>query len=715
MKYLLFASLMLVACSHGSAQIEATPFPGFKSISLPKPGGVEAQPKVTAELISEVTAIAPGKPFVVAWKFVHEEPWHTYWSHAGGPAKPTKVTWKLPPDFTAGEILYPTPMRIVVQSEDDLKAQRSSYVYQGTNYLFVEIDPSNNLKIGENITIEAKINYQFCTTECSEATSVHRLTLQVAAVPVPNTESAPLLVEFRKAHFPRPLPATWQVTAERVGSEVTLKLLGADLPKGLTEFYPKAKQIKSKESYVTRQGEGSISIELPLDVGEERDNPLKVLPGLIVVAGSDAFAPPVAYELGVPITVGTASDVSNMTLSYTLLLAFLGGLILNLMPCVFPVIGLKIMGFVRQAGQDRKKILLHGLMFSAGVLVCFWALSGTLLFLRSRGEQVGWGFQLQSPWVVYGLMILMFAFALNMFGVFEIGTSAVGVGQDLTAKQGLSGTFFSGLLAVVVATPCSAPFLAPALGAALTLPPVSFFSVFSMVGVGLALPYLLLSAFPGLLKKLPKPGAWMEAFKQIMSFLLFMTAGYLLWVYGGLTAPTNESNQLYAILGLGVIGLGAYVYGRWCTPVHAGKTRAIGGLLALGMVVGGIYMGTPTKDALKWEVWTQERVDELREQGVPVYIDFTAKWCATCQTNKLSYKSKEILRLVDEKKIVLLKADWTDDNPKITEVLAGYGRSAIPVNVLYIPGQEEPEILPNLLTTDIVLGYWNKVPAPPAK
>ena len=194
-----------------------------------------------------------------------------------------------------------------------------------------------------------------------------------------------------------------------------------------------------------------------------------------------------------------------------------------------------------------------------------------------------------------------------------------------------------------------------------------------------------------------------------------MTAGYLLWVYGGLTAPTNEANQLYAILGLGVIGLGAYVYGRWCTPVHAGKTRAIGGLLALGMVVGGIYMGTPTKDALKWEVWTQERVDELREQGVPVYIDFTAKWCATCQTNKLSYKSKEILRLVDEKKIVLLKADWTDDNPKITEALAGYGRSAIPVNVLYIPGQEEPEILPNLLTTDIVLGYWNKVPAPPAK
>ena len=708
MKPLLLACLSLLVGTHGIAQIETTPFPGFKSLSVPKPGGGQDASEVTAELISGVTAIAPGKPFTVAWKFVHEEHWHSFWVSSGGLEKSPTVTWTLPDGFSAGPLLHSIPNVAELEGA-------ASYRHEGISYLLTEITPPKVLAPGAEIVMEGAIKFQYCKEVCKQSALKQSLKLTGAAEVAPHPENATILAEYRKTQFPKPMPPTWQATATRQGSKIALKIQGSDLPEGTVQFYSADKHIVSKVNYNSQRGNGEITLTLPMDAKEE--GVMTNLPGLVVFSAADPFAPKVAYEVNPVVTIGSgaSSEVGGMTLSYTLLLAFLGGLILNLMPCVFPVIGLKIMGFVRQAGQDRKKILLHGLMFSAGVLVCFWALSGTLLFLRSRGEQVGWGFQLQSPWVVYGLMILMFAFALNMFGVFEIGTSAVGVGQDLTAKQGLSGTFFSGLLAVVVATPCSAPFLAPALGAALTLPPVSFFSVFSMVGVGLALPYLLLSAFPGLLKKLPKPGAWMEAFKQIMSFLLFMTAGYLLWVYGGLTAPTNEANQLYAVLGLGVIGLGAYVYGRWCTPVRAGKTRAIGGLLALGMVVGGIYMGSPKKDALKWEPWTQERVDELREQGVPVYIDFTAKWCATCQTNKLSYKSKEILRLVDEKKIVLLKADWTDDNPKITEALAGYGRSAIPVNVLYIPGQEEPEILPNLLTTDIVLGYWNKVPAPPAK
>ena len=708
MKPLLFACLSLLVGTHGIAQIETTPFPGFKSLSVPKGNAGEPQPEVTAELISEVTAIAPGKPFTVAWKFVHEEHWHSFWVNSGGIEKSSTVTWTLPDGFSAGPLLHSIPNVAVNEGA-------ASYRHEGTSYLLTEITPPKELAPNAEIVLEGAIKHQYCSDVCKQSMSKQTLKLTVASEAVPHPENATILAEYRKTQFPKPAPPTWQVSATRQGSKVALKVQGADLPEGTVQFYAADKHITSKVNYNSQRGSGELTLTLP--VNAEVEGAMTSLPGLLVFSAADPFAPKVAYEVNPAVAKGSIAnaEVNGMTLSYTLLLAFIGGLILNLMPCVFPVIGLKIMGFVRQAGQDRKKILLHGLMFSAGVLVCFWALSGTLLFLRSRGEQVGWGFQLQSPWVVYGLMILMFAFALNMFGVFEIGTSAVGVGQELTAKQGLSGTFFSGLLAVVVATPCSAPFLAPALGAALTLPPVSFFSVFTMVGIGLALPYLLLSAFPGLLKKLPKPGAWMEAFKQIMSFLLFMTAGYLLWVYGGLTAPSNEANQLYAILGLGVIGLGTYIYGRWCTPVHAGKTRAIGGLLALVMVGGGIYMGSPKKDALKWEVWTPERVDELRKEGVPVYIDFTAKWCATCQTNKLSYKSKEIIRMVDEKKIVLLKADWTDENPKITEALAGYGRSAIPVNVLYIPGQEEPEILPNLLTTDVVLSYWNKVPTPLAK
>ena len=696
-------SLILVGCSLLgsalllSAQEPAPLFGGAPSFTGPAKGKVE----VTVELLADVTAIAPGQPFTAALHFKHNPEWHTYWINSGYVEQAPSVTWNLPTGFVAGPLEFPIP-------EHAEHEGRASYYYTDSSYLLTTITPPRELAVGEIVNLEAQIKYQYCKDVCIPAKETKSLNLPVANAASPQPENAALLANYRKAHFPMAMPTGWSASATRFGSKITLTVEGKEITAPDAKFYPASDHIRSQPGYPLSASAGKLAFTLPLD--PDKDGALSTLSGLLVISTTDAK---MAYQIQAPITMGaaTSGEAGGMTLSYTLLLAFIGGLILNLMPCVFPVIGLKIMGFVRQAGQDRRKILLHGLMFSAGVLVCFWALSGTLLWLRSRGEQVGWGFQLQSPWVVYGLMVLMFVFALNMFGVFEIGTSAVGVGQELTAKQGLSGTFFSGLLAVVVATPCSAPFLAPALGATLTLAPVAFFSVFTTIGIGLALPYLLLSAFPGLLKKLPKPGAWMEAFKQIMSFLLFMTAGYLLWVYGGLTAPTNESNQLFAILGLGLIGLGAYIYGRWCPPVHAGKTRAIGGVLAVAFAATGFWLGVPKKDTLQWEPWSEERVAELRAEGIPVYIDFTAKWCATCQTNKISYKSKEIVALAEAKKIVLLKADWTDRNDKITEALAGYERSAIPVNVLYIPGQDEPEILPNILTTNTVLDYWKKIPA----
>jgi thiol:disulfide interchange protein DsbD len=371
------------------------------------------------------------------------------------------------------------------------------------------------------------------------------------------------------------------------------------------------------------------------------------------------------------------------------------------MPCVFPVIGLKIMGFVQQAGEDRKKIALHGITFALGVLASFGVLSGILFAARSAagaaGDSIGWGYQLQNPWVVLTLMLLMFVLALNMFGLFELGTSATSVGGSLQSKQGLGGSFFSGILATVVATPCSAPFLGVAIGAAIGLPMLQFFSAFAAMAIGLSLPYLILSIFPRLIDFLPRPGAWMESFKQAMSFFLFATAGYLLWVYAG---QIGLDNLLGPIFGLSSLAIAAWIYGRWNLPHRPTSTRRIAMALTLLFAIGGFLLAKPPqKSALVWEPWTQERADALLATGTPVYIDFTAQWCATCQVNKKRAYTHKVIALMHRKGVVALKADKTNPNPVIDQKLRELGRSAIPVNVLLVPGKP-PIVTPELLTAD---------------
>lgn len=398
-----------------------------------------------------------------------------------------------------------------------------------------------------------------------------------------------------------------------------------------------------------------------------------------------------------------------------LLFAFIGGLILNVMPCVFPVLGIKIMGVVRQAGEDKRQILLHGLAYTFGILLCFWALGGLVVALGKS-----WGFQLQSPGFVFGLAAFFLVFALNMAGVFEMGASAVGVGAELQAKQGLGGSFFSGLLAVVVATPCSAPFLGPALGFAVTLPAAEALLMFSFIGLGLASPFLLLSLMPGLVAALPRPGAWMESFKQGMSFLLFGTVAFLVWV---LTAMIEGQDLLFTLLGMVVLALGCWIYGRWSLPHKPARTRLIAVVLALLSVAGGLAMGWPKVDkgapsatgaqvenGLTWEAWSPELVEKLRAENRPVYVDYTAKWCLTCQVNKRVYKNEGLQQLIAEKQVVLVKADWTNEDPRITKALAALGKAAVPVNVLYLPGQNDPLVLPELLTVENVSEALRRLP-----
>jgi thiol:disulfide interchange protein DsbD len=436
-----------------------------------------------------------------------------------------------------------------------------------------------------------------------------------------------------------------------------------------------------------------------------------VFSGILLVKSASG-----TQSLAVPETTFTTPPAPPLSFSALLPVLggmLLGGLILNLMPCVFPVIGLKIMGFVQQAGEDRKKIILHGIAFTVGVLISFWILSGILFALRSAGgsgEEIGWGYQLQKPWLVLSLMLLMFVMGLSMYGVFEIGASATGVGGKLQSKSGLGGSFFSGVLATIVATPCSAPFLGAAIGIAVSLPAVQFFTAFTFMALGLSLPYLILSIFPKLVDLLPRPGPWMESFKQAMSFLLFATAGFLLWVYVG---QIKLENMLNVVIGLSFIAIAAWIFGRWHTPVKSTKARSIAKVLTLAFAIAGFMaVKPPTGKHLDWQPWSAETVTEFIDDDTPVYVDFTAQWCATCQLNKKRAYPEAIIKLMEERGIVALKADKTSPDPKIEAALQELGRSAIPVNVLYVPGKE-PIITPELLSADYLKELFEKeVPLP---
>jgi thiol:disulfide interchange protein DsbD len=374
------------------------------------------------------------------------------------------------------------------------------------------------------------------------------------------------------------------------------------------------------------------------------------------------------------------------------------------MPCVFPVLGLKILGFVNQSGTDRRKITLHGLIFTAGVLLSFWILAGVLVALRASGQQLGWGFQLQSPIFVFALAVLLLVFALNLSGVLEIGLSATAIGGSLQMKSGYTGSFFTGVLATVVATPCSAPFLAPALGAAVTMPAIESFAVFTAIAVGLSTPYLVFSIFPSLLRFLPRPGAWMETFKQLMAFPLYATVGLLVWVLAG---QVPDTQVLRIIVGLVLVALGAWAYGRWTQGAAKGGRKAFGYGFAAAALVSGLALGAPSKaspDAIVWEKWSPETVARLNGEGRLLYVDFTARWCATCQSNKaLVFTSQKVREKFRELGVVPLKADWTSQDPLITKALESFGRSAVPFNLIYAPGNPDPIILPELLTPEIVL------------
>lgn len=582
-------------------------------VGLDAPG-----PKVTASLIAEVKAAAPGQPFQVAVKLVHQPHWHTYGKELPPEVigKPTRLKWTLPEGWSVEEL--PWPPTHEVDSTDGKKSQG----YDGTVHLPAKITPPASARAGESVELIVKVDALVCNpSNCMPAKPEAKLTLKLADKAEADPANADVFGSTKTA------PPSSDTTAKAVGK-------------------PAPKPERSFAGY--------------------------------------------------------------------LLFAFIGGLILNVMPCVFPVLGIKVLSVVQQAGGDKRQVLMHGLAYTLGVLVCFWALGALVITLGKA-----WGFQLQSPGFVFGLCAFFLIFALSMAGVFEIGASAVGVGQDLQARHGLGGSFFSGLLAVVVATPCSAPFLGSALGYTVTLPAAQALLMFSMIGLGLASPFLILAVFPKLVSALPRPGAWMESFKQGLSFLLFGTVVFLLWV---LTGMIEGQPMLFLMFSLVLIAMGCWIYGRWCLPHKKPRTRRLALLLTLLCIVGGLAYGWPkvekgavsdgshVEGGLTWEAWSPEKVELLLAAKTPVYIDYTAKWCFTCQVNKRIYKDAALQKLIADKKVTLLKADWTNEDPRITQALSELGKAAVPVNVLYVPGKADPVVLPELLSVENVSEALGRIP-----
>ncbi|MGC9452322.1 MAG: protein-disulfide reductase DsbD family protein [Oceanipulchritudo sp.] len=659
---------------------------------------------VEARVVGETSHLQPGRPYRLGLLLRHDEGWHTYWkSTATGYA--TSVDWDLPTGFTISELSWPTPKTYNFQGFTE-------YVHEGEVLLMATLTVPEDLDAGQ-VEIGFTAEWLMCEEICIPGEIQSMLVLPVRREAAAPSEWAGLFRETERA-----LPAVtfpYRLSAWSEGRSVVLEVRGSGLPEH-PYFFDDQAVFKPLASPVILRNTGEV-LQLKLELDESVETMRERISGVLAARegwpamdGRPSLAVDLAIAPAPPVPERTESSLG----SGILLLAFLGGLILNLMPCVFPVLGIKIMGFVSQAGEARGKIIFHGLTFSGGVLVSFWVLAGVLLALRSGGNQLGWGFQLQSPGFVLALTLLLFAFALNMSGLFEVGQSAVGVGSGLTGKSGLAGSFFSGVLATVVATPCAAPFLAPALGAALALPAMASLAVFTAIGLGLATPYMLLSAFPGMIRLLPRPGAWMETFKQAMSFLLYASVAYLLWVLAGQLGESGDYSG-FAFLkvtgSLVILALGLWIYGRWGAFHRRRRSRVTGILVALLLCGGAVWTGfsgtrpvSSQAAAIEWEAWAPGKASEYAGNGKVVYVDFTARWCVTCQTNKAAvFSSGRVQDKLKELDVVLLKADWTNQDPRISAALASHGRSAVPFNLVYGPKALSPIALPEILTPGIVL------------
>lgn len=641
----------------------------------------EPAPPLIAELYSDHKAASPGQEFSLILDIKLQPDWHFYWKNPGEAGMAPSLEWQLPEGITIVKTEWPTPERFE-------KEGMITFGYSSEVPFLITAKLARSSSLGD-FEIKGNIQWVICSSEtCLPGSSEVSAKIHVASESIKEEEKKSRFAQVKKA-LPKHLP-TSSITKDKDGVTVFLddEVAMVDSP----YFFPESGSNFHIIPKISKKSKGA-DIQLSSDAGKG-----------ILVLGNKAYHVDEVSE--------SASTVENLlTFFGALLFAFLGGLILNLMPCVLPVVSLKVMSFAKMAGQSRTELIKHGVFFTFGVLISFWALAGAIILLQSTGEAVGWGFQLQDPLFIALLALLFVLLGLSLFGVFELGTSIAtmaGEASVQTEKKGYQASFFSGIFATAVATPCTGPFMGSALGYALTQPAYITMTIFTALALGMSLPYLLLGIFPSLIRWFPKPGAWMESFKQFLGFLMMLTVLWLLWVFVGQTSEMALFALLFALL---IASLGAWIFGRFGAAYRSKTTRLVGYALAtlclvfaLGTVNFSSHLSADNATSLPsdWEPYSEARVAELRAAGTPVLIDFTAKWCLICQTNHMVLTQSKVEKALNDRRVVRMKADWTKRDPEITKALKNFGRSGVPLYVFY--GEEkEPKILPQVLVPDSVI------------
>ncbi len=659
------------------------------------PGPVKTQ-HLTAELVAASPNIAPGGTLQAGLVLTLEPHWHVYWINAGDSGEPPRINWTLPPGITAGSMQFPVPSRLPLGPLMD-------FGYENVAAFPVQITAAKGAKTGP-VHLDAKVSWLVCREVCIPGKA--HLGLNLTVTPGAASAQSTGAVADALNLIPKPAPSDVKFTVMGGKTDFVLTLITGH-KEANAEFYPfDQDQIANAAPQIVELLPNGVRLRV------KRAEDLTKLPAqfhgvfkLSVTQAYDVTASVTPGEVATAAGTKPANSASGITTITAIGLAFLGGIILNLMPCVFPVLFLKGLALVQSSGEERSRLRSHGLVYTLGILVSFWIIVAVLLGLRAGGAQAGWGFQLQSPTFLAILASGIFFFALSLAGQFDVGLSFTSVGGELAQKQGLTGSFFTGVLATIVATPCTAPLMGAAIGFALAQPAGITFAVFTALGLGLATPYLLLSFQPAWTRILPRPGAWMEIFKQLTAVVFFATVIWLTYVYGSLFATGTGGGQgVYRVaLLLGcflLIAVAGWVLGRW--PARWPSTIAAVLVAAIGLTIP-LYQ--PKDTTLVWQPYSQQTLDQARASGHPVFIDFTAAWCLSCQVNeRLVLRSAEVQRQFADHKLTLLKADWTQYDPEITKELASLNRSGVPTYVIYPATPNAPaDVLPELLTKDVVL------------
>jgi thiol:disulfide interchange protein DsbD len=673
---------------------------GAPAAAEPSPG-----PHVDAQLVAEAQGVAPGQTIRLALRQQIQKGWHTYWKNAGDSGEPPRLIWSLPAGWSPCAFVWPTPTRIAV-------GPLMNYGYSGEVLLPVPVTAPANAKVGDKVTLAAKAEILVCAEICVPEDKQVSVTLPVTAGPAPADPTWGPKIARALAEAPKPAPLT--AAFQLKGASLALAIAGAPL-KGAdfagAYFFPaKATVIDHARPEAIERGPDGLTLTMAPGYDFQGGRAPAELSGVLAVGGkayevAATPGPPPAGTSGLGPPPAKAEGGADLGLLTAAAFAFVGGLILNLMPCVFPILAMKAASLAAHGGgEQRAQARTQGLAFGAGALATFLALAGGLIALKAAGSAVGWGFQLQSPPVVAVLALLMLAVALDLSGVFEVGTSLQGAGSGLASRGGLAGSFFTGLLAVVVAAPCTAPFMGSALGWALTQPAAAALIVFAALGLGFAAPFVAVAFAPGLLARLPRPGPWMDVFRKALAFPMYGAALWLAWVFAQQAGPEDLAKLFAAGV---VVGLAAWLAGMAQRRAAMGARAAgLAGVAAVAAVIAVATVVWP-KDAaaeLTAEPYSPARLAELRAEGRPVFVNYTAAWCVSCQVNdKVAISTGEVRQAFARHKVAYLKADWTKHDADIAAELASHGRAGVPLYLVYGRTGGEGVILPSILTPDIVV------------